>query len=96
MSKTIKAIERHMIPPKSGIPSVSGLEARRGMATTRTRNTFRIRISKVALGPCATAAGDNRECSRLEGFSHDSDVNLGASPARTDGAGAVCDQPRAV
>jgi hypothetical protein len=35
------------------------------MAATRARNTFRTRISKVAFGLCAHAAGDNRECGSL-------------------------------
>ena len=68
MSRTIKAIERHMIPQsKGGICSVSLLEARCRMAATRTRNTFRTRTSKVALAPCADAVADNRECGRLAG-----------------------------
>ena len=84
MSRTIKAIERHMILPvqrtkidNSVSPvedspwrartSLSRVEARCGMAATRTRNTFRTRTSKVAAGPSAHAATDNRECDRLRG-----------------------------
>ena len=95
MSRTIKAIERHMIlpvrlGPRSRIPpcpvadsprhgefvhrqtwrartSVSCLKARRRMAATRTRNTFRTGATKVALGLRASVFCDDRRRGRLGG-----------------------------
>jgi len=42
-------------------------DARCGMAVMRTRNVLQKRTPKVALGPCADVAGDNRKCDRLGG-----------------------------
>jgi hypothetical protein len=53
MSRTIKAIERHMILPVRLGP--------------RSRNSFRTRTSKVALGLRASVSCDDRRRGRLEG-----------------------------
>ena len=83
MSRTIKAIERHMIlpvrlGPRSRIPSVrsktrlessdfSLVSNSSPNGSTRTRNSFRTRTSKVALGLRASVFCDDRRCGRLGG-----------------------------
>jgi hypothetical protein len=67
MNRTIKAIERHMIPQskavsvQSRVPSLIADWQQR-----RTRNVIRTRATKAALIICAAAGRDDRECGSLE------------------------------
>jgi len=72
MSRTIKAVERHMIPQAKVPPVRLGLQSRAAKLVAEwqqrgPRNTFRTCISKAALGLGAVAVRDNRGCGRRLG-----------------------------
>jgi len=72
MSRTIKAVERHMSPQAKVPPVRLGLQSRAAKLVAEwqqrgPRNTFRTCISKAALGLGAVAVRDNRGCGRRLG-----------------------------